>query len=572
MADNHITFKIGSAFNGEGFEKANQAIKDNRKEISASVRGLGELSSAFKNVSPGAAAAADGVGKFAAAFVSGGIAGGVISLALEGISLAVEKVSQHFAEAAEATKKYAAILKDEVMAALGDTTARFKSLQSEMAESSRLAKDVLSVLNGDVAHDAANKLYELHVSTINKLTDDMSATERAIILAEESRQAAIIRATAAEEQAANAVNAYQTALDNAAKVKEGSEQRAAKASEKLAELTEKSAEYLDKRKTAENYLATQEERFAEGQISLKDVIDARKNVALKLSELEETYKDDVSRLKDATSRAEAAKKDVAAAEYEYQRAQDRLHQAVQKREEAERSITTAELDGSLKVTEAQKSHAEVLEAEAKKHQEALDASGGFIDAWNGFMDSLENLGNSMDEAADGMGGSGKSDFNDGYDERKLGRKVRVVNPNDIGNSVGVGVRINNVREDIVKPRKLDDATFERIKKGQASVADWKRFDRFTEREERDAESSTHRIGADAARFISNADKPESWLSSRDLQFQEDFKSRVLPQLPVDVATKLLGDASKHVLVKDDLAEFLGTNSNIVRMLKNLGLK
>lgn len=571
MADNHIQFRIGSSFQGEGFKKAQAALAENRKEIASSVRGLGELSTALEGINPGAAKAAGAVQKFGQAFVAGGIVGGVITLALDGLAEGVKLVVEKMKEAEEAAKRYAAALKDNLLAAIGSSTASFRSLREEMSAANREADDLLNVLNGNAAHEAANEIFKVNTEKLEALAGAMSDTEKGIVEATANYKIALIKATEKEEEAANAIDAYRTKLDSAAEVKEAASKRVSETDNALADLTEKCREYLDKRTQVENFIATEEERFKNGSIDLRTILVDRKNAELKIKDLEEAYKGDVERLKKATSDAEAAKKDAAAADRDYTSAQNALHAAVQKHEEALQDVTLAEKEGELKIKEAQDKDAKAKEELAEKEQEAADKWHEFLqgqvkkleEATSGLADKMDETGDGLDDLLEDMG-NGK--------DGKIGEKVKVTNPNEIGKAVGVGVNVNNLTGEIKKPRKLDDDTFERIKNGQANIADWKRFDRFTERENRDEQSSKHRIGADAVRFLANAEKPDSWLSDRDRQFQEDFKTRVLPQLPADVAAELLGEAGKKVLCKEDLKDFLGDNSAIMRCLKNLGLK
>lgn len=388
MADNNITFKIGSKFSGEGFKQAQKAIEDNRKEIASSVRGLGELTSVLGNVSPHAATAVSAVKKFSSAFVAGGIVGGTIQLALTGISFAVEKTADCFKEAAEATRRYAEILKNNLLGSIESSASGFKRLQDEMSKSGSQARDLLAVLNGEVAHNAANKIYQIHVETINKITDNMTETEKAVILAEESRKVAIIKATAAEEQAANAIDAANTQLNASMKVKEAASERAAAADKALADLTEQCGEYVSKRRQVENYLATQEQRFADGQIGLQDVLVARKNANLKIQELEETYKSDVDALQKATADVAQAKQDAAKSDYDYVRAQDALRASVLKHDEAQQEIAVAELDGAEKVREAMKREVDARTKLAKTKDKEAAENDAFLNELKRIMDGV----------------------------------------------------------------------------------------------------------------------------------------------------------------------------------------
>lgn len=579
MADTNVRFKISSAFAGEGFQAASAAIKQNRQELSASVKGLGELTKAFEGLSPQTAAAVSGLKTFTAAFMTGGIVGGVIELAIKGISAAIEFGVEKFHEAAEAAKKYAQILRDDVLTAMGDTSASFSKLCTDMDKANKESKDLLAVLNGDAAHEAANKVFEVNVEKLNALATAMTDTEKGIVEATANYKIALIKAQEKEEEASNAIDAYRTQLDNAAKVKEAATARAEAAEASLAEASAKTAEYQQRRAMALGTIETIEKEYADGAIGMKDYTIRLKDARLNLSALEEKYKDDAKYLADATTAAAKARDDAAGAEYSYKQAQQALHASVQKHDEAIQAITIAEREGQQKLQAAQKKDTEAKEKEAQalddwRHELETMKAGmeEEIERRKALGESTKKLTDAQNKAADGMDGDGAGDAKPG----SLGYPVNVKNHKQIGSSFSAGmktvVNIGDVRRDIVKPRKLDDATFQRIVNGQASVADMDRMKRFQEMDARYGLNDLNRVKADMVTFLNNAQTPASWLSDRDRAFQDTFKTEVLPQLSTDVATKLLGEAGKHVLQKDDLAEFLGDRSAIIRYLKGLGLK
>lgn len=252
------------------------------------------------------------------------------------------------------------------------------------------------------------------------------------------------------------------------------------------------------------------------------------------------------------------------------------------------------LEQAQKVKDAQAALEKEKEAQAKADEKLKEAKEKEAKERNEFSDYVQNLKLKMEEeieerkglsestkkltkAQDDAAGAldelyGDEDGGKGGGDPSKVKNVKVTNPGDIGTSVNTKIDMAGVKGEIKKPKGLDNETFERIKKGQASIADWRRFDRFTERENRDEQSSRHRIGTDAAKFLQNADKPTSWLSERDKQFQEDFKTRVLPQLPKDVAKQLLGDASKKLLSSETMKNILRDKQVVDAWLGKLGLK
>lgn len=567
MAAEKIEFALGSKFKGEGFKAATQAIKDNRQEINAARQGIGALTSAFKEVSPEAAAAVGAVQKFGQAFVTGGIVGGVISLALQGLAKAVSFVSEKMHEAAEASKKYADILRNEVLAAMGDSSAQFQKLSEDIGKANREIKDSLALLNGDVAREAQNKVHELHIATLQKITDDMSAEGRASLLAQEQLTAQQIKAAAALEQATNAVNSQKEIVENTTKKREAAEQAVVDAETRLAELRERSAEYLQKRQALDNAIENVEQQYKDGMINLAKYREQQKQGALKVAELEETYKEQIEKLADATSKVEEAKRNAAAATDAEAAAARELETAELKVADVKLKNEAERADAELKLNDAKKKEQEAIEKETEAHQEVLDLCGGLYDAWNAWIDETEKLADAeaqlTEDIKNGAEDSGKVDPN------KV-QKVNVVRGPASG--IGVNVEWNPLNQEIQKPKGLDDATWNRFRNGLANVADMQKVHRFQERQQRDQEMQLKRIEADSIKFLKIADTPESWRSKADNAFMEIYKQKVLPQLPKEMAAKMLGDAGKHILAKEDMKEFLGDKCAIIKYLEKLGLK
>lgn len=563
MAAEKIEFSLGSKFEGEGFKQATQAIKDNRQEINGARQGLGALTSAFKEVSPEAATAVGAVQKFGQAFVTGGIIGGAISLALQGLAFAVTKVTEKIQEAAEASKKYADILRNDVLAAMGESSAQFTKLSTDIDKANREIKDSLALLNGDVARDAQNKVHELHINTLQQITDDMSETGKASILANEALNQTVIKRDAALQQATNVIKAQMEIAENAAKVKDAADAAVFAAETKLAELQERSAEYLAKRQALDDAIANAEQMYNDGIIDLAKYRQLQKEGALKAAELEETYKDQIGYLKDATAKLEAARLNAANAADAESKAETQLAQA-QLNIEAQRTKYEAELmDATRKRQEAVELNEIAIDEETSAEEAMIEQMNELDSALREWKDSTNKLSEAEKKAKEDLEKGGGGNF----DPNKV-QKVNVVK----GTCVSVDVDLNNVNEEIGKPKDLDDKTWNRMRQGLANVADMEKVQRFQDKAQRDRETQLKRIESDSVKFLKIADTPESWRSKADENFIDIYKQEVLPQLPKEIAAKMLGDAGNHVLAKEDMEEFLGDNGTIINYLKKLGLK
>lgn len=546
MADTNIRFKIGSSFEGEGFQAATKAIQENRKEIRGSVRGLGELTKAFESLSPTAAESIGIVKQFGAAFVTGGIVGGTIQLAIQGISKAVEFGVEMYNKAKEAVAKYAAEFRDNLLAYISDGAERLDALSKNMERVTQQAKDMAAAMNIATDSKVQNEVYRVNVEKLQQITDDMTTATRGVLEAQANQKIAIIKATAAVEKTGAALDAASAAYDSACEVQKTAAKNAQDAEIRLnvarQDLT-MSQEDLEKiikaAADAQAALNNANNAVTQAQLNLERASNAETAAH---QQLEVTTLEQAQKVKDAQAALEKEKEAQA-------KADEKLKEAKEK--EAKERDEFSDYVQNLKI----------------KMEEEIEERKGLSASTKKLTKAQEDAAGALDELYGDEGGKGKG----GGDPSKV-KNVKVTNPGDIGTSVNTKIDMAGVQDEIKKPKGLDNETFERIKKGQASIADWRRFDRFTERENRDEQSSKHRIGGDAVKFLQNAEKPTSWLSERDKKFNEDFKTRVLPQLPKDVAKQLLGDASKKLLCKESMKEIFKDKNIIDAWLGKLGLK
>lgn len=97
--DNKITLTISSLFNGEGFNKAGQAVKGMSKSVKDTTQAVGQLAGEMSGMNGTVGKVADGIGKFI-----GALSGGALSLAIVGITTAVSLFSK-WRDSIEETRK-----------------------------------------------------------------------------------------------------------------------------------------------------------------------------------------------------------------------------------------------------------------------------------------------------------------------------------------------------------------------------------------------------------------------------------------------------------------------------------
>lgn len=533
-----LKFKIGSEFSGEGFKAAQVALRENGQAIRASVKGLGDLTDAFAKVSPGAADAVKGVRGFASAFVTGGIVGGTIQLAIQGISKAVEAGIDLWKKSKEAVKKYAEMMRDNLIAVFGDASAKFAEVKKNMEALTQQARDLNAALNISLSGKVQEEIYRVNVEKLQKITDDMTTAGRALVDAQAEQKIATIKATAAVESAGNALDAASVAYDNAAKVQKEAAMNAAKAEAAL------NIARNDSTLSHEDYTKA----LTAAQKAQDDLVAAERNLEKARQESEKA--------------AYAHNKAV----YDLEVATREHAQKIRDAEAAVEKERAAAAEANEKVAEAKRKEAAAID---DWHDELLKMKQNMedeIERRKALGESTKKLTDAQNKAADETNGNGN-----GGDGNGGGGKIHKVNI--VKGNVGVNVGVfNPVQEEIRKPKKLDNETWERFKNGLANAADMARIKRFQENDQRTAYNDLNRIKADAIKFVKIVDQPASWRSAADNALIETMKTKVFTQLPADVSKQLLGEAGKHVLTSEAMKDILGNNGALLKFLTNMSNK
>lgn len=568
MADQSIRFSLSSHFRGEGFDAATKAIKANQKELQASVRGLGELTSAFAGVSPEAQAAVGQVKSFVSAFATGGIVGGVIQLAISGISKAVEYCTAKMEEARKAAKDYIEMLRDGVSANVSEASKRFAELQSQLAQSNKEAQDLVKVLNGQAANEAANKIFEINKRKLEALANAMSESEKSVIEAVAAREIAAVKAAEADAQSANAAQALASAVGNATQLRSAASDRLSAAEQAVEDANSLCAGYLYARQKILDRIAAADAQYEEGAI-LVAVRDQQVAAArLELKNLDERQKDTVAYLSGVNGELAAARKAAADADTALAQAQSAAQQAAVERDTRRVAAETAALDAEDKVAKANEKRADELESLIQFIDESAEKMKETSATYEELVASAKGLKSAQDDAADSLA-NGDDDRKSRLVTQADAVDVKVKNATEIGSSFSSSVNVDGIRGDIQKPRKLDQETWDRYKSGMANVADVQRVKRFQEMDER---YQAKRIANDTAKFINLADKPRTWLSERDREFMNDYKAKVAPQVAQEQLKRMFQNNVDNVLTTTKMKEVLKNDAIVSAWCKKFGMK
>lgn len=568
MAVEKITFELGSKFSGEGFEKANKLIEKNRKELEGGKRGVGELSAAFQELDPNLAKATGNVGKFADAFLQGGIVGGLITAAMMGIAEGVKLIYERFTEAREAAKNLANELMSKLVGATKTNTEAFEDFRDEVAKTRTEAEGLLAVMNATIAESAKRDVMQLNMEKLQAVADEITAEGKALVAAEYDLKIAMIQNKAANEASYNTLQNATEAVKDATEVRVESENLLADQRQQLRLAEGRLVEYTHKREKIEAGLAKCLTEYEAGQLDYSRMLENRVRLQKDLKELEEVYKERIEAHGKVKEAVVAAEKNLEAAVAAEAKAKNAATIAQEKFTTDQKKLTTdfENLNERLK---------EAKEAEIAATKKAAEEKEAEIESWKDHLEKLKKSlpeydADAVDEALNDLWAE-EDGAKKGGGARGEPQKVKVVNDKPLN----VGMQANlwpNEMKEIPKPKKLDQQVWDRWKNGTATLAERERVKRFMEMDKRYNMSQMKRLLPDFTKFVQNADKPESWLSKHDKQQMEAMKSEVIPSLSTEVATKLLKDAGSHVLCSEDMKPFIQNEQAIMKYVEALKKK
>ena len=168
MADHSITFKIGSVFSGDGFDKAVSTTRQATGSIRQAATAAGQMASAFGGMDTSAARAMNAVGGLAAA-----IAG--VSFYLDDLKektdAAVKRMEKLKAAAAET-------FSSQLAKFMSETAAEVKKVSDDFERITKQANAFTAALEGVRSASAAGGVLSLHTEELQALIDANSDAER----------------------------------------------------------------------------------------------------------------------------------------------------------------------------------------------------------------------------------------------------------------------------------------------------------------------------------------------------------------------------------------------------------
>ena len=364
MATEKIQLEIGSSFPGKKqMTEAHSSVKQMQNSVrecsEVGKHALGQIASQLNGeFSP---ALRIGIGLLEE-IARGGLWGVMAAAGNAAFQFIINKCN----EANEAAKVFAATLSERFSSGVSAVAERFKGLSDNINQAAADAKDMMAVLNGEIAGKAEAKIHQLHIETLQKLTDATSEAAKQVILADEALAAAKIRATATLEQAQNATHLAEQAVVDA-------QNRRAAAEAALAEITAIRTKqegdfsgWMEQRKVLQQNIEMAEVAYSQKMIDHGEYMKKRNYWVLELKKFEERYAAEISAHAEILQKEKEASAAIESAKRAEEVASRNVTLAKQKEESASLALERATLDGEAKVVEASRAQEAEIAASLKK--------------------------------------------------------------------------------------------------------------------------------------------------------------------------------------------------------------
>lgn len=368
MASGRIELELGGKYSaGQMFAQAQKDTKrfvqENKDAMNAGRQAVDSLARAFDDKLSGSIRVSYNL---LGDLVRGGLWGAMANLASQAIGIIADKLKEAKEQAkalGEALDKHVAEGFKKVFASASSDLA---AVRTEMTQATKDADAMLAALNGKVADSAKAQIAQLHVETLQKITDATSDAAKSALQAQEAFTAAVIRGNAAMDAANNAAYVAQEKRKIA-------EERSAAADEALA-TTKENQDLLEKRYSSVLMRQTQyKEQIANIlTLSVNNEEYASAN-AEKLAHLRERLADLESSNAEVLATITQGRKDVAAREADVAAAQGDLATTARAVTAANRKLETVKAENAAAEAEA-KAKKDAANAALQKETEAAEAA------------------------------------------------------------------------------------------------------------------------------------------------------------------------------------------------------
>lgn len=383
MADQHLTFRIGSVFQGEGFKKAQKTIGDVNSGAARAAEAAEKLGGAMGGLDTSATKAFGALSSMLTSIMSLN----AIAIVTQGGLIAINLVMEDMQKKAEAAAAAADELRKRVDAAFtaavkdnaAGLNAEIKAIAGDFERITKQAVAFEAAMSGLKGSVATGGIINLEVEKINAMIDAQTDAQRQAIEAEYNLKIATEKAAASREQWSDKIAAADAAIV-------ANTERAAILEKQLNAIAENRAKVeesmlaakqsgSDKWRTLQDELNRLDERAAQLTSQLNDAKDSTLTLEAKRLQTIQDAENAEAQMTIAIRQAEMKQNDLGKAMAERAAAEVKAADAAEEAAEAaEQQKELAELraEGAELQRAANKATADVAKAE-REYQAALAA-------------------------------------------------------------------------------------------------------------------------------------------------------------------------------------------------------
>lgn len=370
MADQHLSFSIGSTFSGEGFQAAQNTVTELHKSTVVAVGAVNQLGSAMGGMDSCAAKASRAVTTLLNALMSANPVTVAITLAVGALTAALSSLKEAQAAAKAAADdfiKTQSAVNERINAGLVErAVANMKDLSREFETVTKQASDLAAAVYSLDRERSKGGIIALQAEKVSAVMNEVTEEARRLVAAEYDLKIATEKAAAARYSAElDLSKAHQDVLDQ---------------EHRVANLSSQRAEVLDTLATLEKSVATAKENnltsYQSGEAKLASLRE-------KLAEIDDSIASAKARtqvlLINEQTATEKLNNAVAAAEIEVVAATGRIDD-LKRNAEAAAAAEGDLADKSSELAATRDAEAERLKAEAEAKKEYADVQASVNEA------------------------------------------------------------------------------------------------------------------------------------------------------------------------------------------------
>lgn len=363
-----INIELGGKYSAA--QAFNQA-SDDVKKVARETKDIGDAGkAAFNTVAQNVNGPLKSAMSTASSLIQSVGSGGLWGLIGAAASAAIGFVISKWQEAKQKMEDFVKYCNTEYVAAMQSLVEGFSGASKEIDRTTDKLIGLKDLKIGDIASQTATKVHDLHIQTLQKMTDDMSDAGKKALEAEEKVTVARLQYAAQAQQNQIAMQQKQALLDAAYDKQAEAEEALAAVNKQLESMKAANAEIIQKENSRKTTIQTIEDLYAKGLMDSETYERRKMNATAALTKFQEEHKDVLDKVAEAEKQRAKAEENLKKTEDDVVIAQNAKKAAVQQHSQKLSQLSSAVEDAKAAQLEA---NAALQEENRKRRQAAENA-------------------------------------------------------------------------------------------------------------------------------------------------------------------------------------------------------